>query len=150
MKIYWDNARFAVTAPWGVEFNQDILGVIENNVLVVVSHNDSDWPIVLFGDSLALDGGLDLAGDKVINERADIFLGELLALVVRELLVLGNVLDGEGGPLVSLEVEVSGVGTERFGVNGSEVNSTLVFLSDRLEGGRELFALFGRLGEDVS
>ena len=59
---------------------------------------------------------------------------ELLALVEGEFLVLDGFLDGESGPLVNFEVEVSGVGSERFRVNGCETDFSLMLLSQGLEG----------------
>jgi hypothetical protein len=142
----------AVSAPRGVELNENVLLVVDDKVLVALGDDHSGTRLLLLGDGLALDAGLDLAGDKVVNERADSLLGDVLdsaLLGVGELLVLGNVLDGERGPGADLEVQVAGVLAESGSVDGSEVDLSAVLLGDRLEVGGERLTLLGGLGEDV-
>jgi hypothetical protein len=142
----------AVSAPGGVEFNKNVLLVVDHEVLVALGDDDSGTGLLLLGDGLALDAGLDLAGDEVVNERADSLLADVLGstlLGVGELLVLGDVLDGERGPAADLEVEVAGVLAESGSVDGSEVDLSAVLLGDRLEVGGERLTLLGGLGEDV-
>ena len=138
-----------MAAPWGVEFEEDIL-VFVDDLLVVVRYHDFDAALLLLGDGLALDAGCNLAVDKVLDKSADIVMCEFLALVKGEFLVLDGLLDGEGGPFVDFEVEVSGVGTECFGVDGGEVNFALEFLGNGLEGFGQRFTLFRSVGEDVT
>jgi hypothetical protein len=138
-----------VSAPWCVKLNEDILLVIENNLVVVLGDNNSDWAVLRLWDSLRLDRWIDLSIGKVINKLANVLRGDLLGLVVWELLVLGGLLDGECGPLVSLEVKVASVLSEGLGVNGSEVDLALVLLSDGLELLGECVTLLCGLGEDV-
>jgi hypothetical protein len=142
----------AVSAPRGVELNENVLLVVDDKVLVALGDDHSGTRLLLLGDGLALDAGLDLAGDKVVNERADSLLGDVLdsaLLGVGELLVLGNVLDGERGPGADLEVQVAGVLAESGSVDGSEVDLSAVLLGDRLEVSGERLTLLGGLGEDV-
>ena len=139
-----------MTTPWGIELDQDILGIIVDNVLVVVGNDNSDRTIVLLWYRLALDGWLNLASNEIIDKRANVFLGDLLGLVEGELLVLGNVLDSKGWPLVSLEIEVTSVSSKGLGVNCCKVNLTIVFLGNRLECSAEFLTLLGSLSEDVS
>jgi hypothetical protein len=142
----------AVSAPGGVEFNKNVLLVVDHEVLVALGDDDSGTGLLLLGDGLALDAGLDLAGDEVVNERADSLLADVLGstlLGVGELLVLGDVLDGERGPGADLEVQVAGVLAESGSVDGSEVDLSAVLLGDRLEVGGERLTLLGGLGEDV-
>jgi hypothetical protein len=142
----------AVSAPGGVEFNKNVLLVVDHEVLVALGDDDSGTGLLLLGDGLALDAGLDLAGDEVVNERADSLLADVLGstlLGVGELLVLGDVLDGERGPAADLEVEVAGMLPESGSVDGSEVDLSAVLLGDRLEVGGERLTLLGGLGEDV-
>jgi hypothetical protein len=138
----------AVTAPGSVELDQNILVGVHDNLIVVLCNNNSNGSIVLLRDRLGLDAGLDLAGNKVVKELGNLLCGEVSALE-GELLVLLGVLDGEGGPLANLEVEVTGVLTEGLGVDGSKVDLALVLLGDRLEGGGKSLTLLGSLGEDV-
>jgi hypothetical protein len=138
----------AVTAPGGVELDQDILVGVHDNLVVVLGNNDGDGAVVLLGDGVGLDAGVDLAGNEFVEELADLLLGEVSALE-GVLLVLRGVLDGESGPLADLEVEVTSVLTESRGVNGSKVDLALVLLGDRLKGGGKSLTLLGCLGENV-
>ena len=138
-----------MTAPWGVEFNEHIIFIINDDVFIVVCHDHLNWTFLLLRNGLRLDAWLDLAVNKVLDEFIHIIVGELLGLVEGELLVLDCFLDGEGGPLVRLKVEVAGVSTERFGVNGCEANCSFVFLGERLEGLSQFGALFWGFREDV-
>ena len=140
--------RLAVTAPGSVELDQDILVGVHDNLVVVLGDNNGDGTVVLLGDGLGLDAGVDLAGDKVVKELGNLLCGEVSALE-GELLVLLSVLDGESGPLADLEVEVASVLTEGLCVDGGEVDLALVLLGDRLEGSSESLTLLGSLGEDV-
>ena len=140
--------RLAVTAPGSVELDQDILVGVHDNFVVILGDNNGDGTVVLLGDGLGLDAGVDLAGDKVVKELGNLLCGEVSALE-GELLVLLSVLDGESGPLADLEVEVASVLTEGLCVDGGEVDLALVLLGDRLEGSSESLTLLGSLGEDV-
>jgi hypothetical protein len=141
-----------VSAPWCVELEQDILIVLDHDVLVVLGDHNSDWTVLLLWDRLALNAWLDVASQEVIDELADGLLAEIAdgALGCEwELLVLLCVLDGEGGPLADLEVEVAGVLTERLSVDRGEVELAFVLFGDWLEALGERLALVGLLGEDV-
>ena len=138
----------AVTAPGGVELDQDILVGVHDNLVVVLGDNDGDGAVVLLGDGVGLDAGVDLASCEFVEELGDLLLGEISALE-GELLVLLGVLDGEGGPLADLEVEVTSVLTEGLGVNGSKVDLALVLLGDRLEGCGKSLTLLRSLSENI-
>jgi hypothetical protein len=140
--------RLAVAAPGSVELNQNILVGVHDNLIVVLGNNNSDGTVLLLGNGLTLDARLDLASDKVIEELGNLLGGKVRALK-GELLVLLRVLDGKGGPLADLEVEVAGVLTKVLCVDGSKVDLALVLLGDRLERSGESLALLGCLGEDV-
>lgn len=58
-------------------------------------------------------------------------------------------MDSERRPLADLEVKVLTVLTEGFGVDSSNVDLTLVLLSDRLECLDQSLALLDSLGENV-
>ena len=64
-------------------------------------------------------------------------------------MVLDCFLDGKSWPLVDLQVEVTGVGAEVFGVNDSEIDLPFVFPSDWFEGFGQFGALLGRFRENV-
>lgn len=151
--IVFGGESFAVAAPRGVEFEENILVVVKDDFIVVLCYHNCDRAFLLLWDGLALDAGIDLAADVVSDEGADA-LGcdgsDVTGLSEGELQVLARVLDGEGWPLANLKIEVAGVLAEGFGVNGSEVDLALVLLSDGFEGLRERFAVLFALGENVS
>lgn len=113
-------------------------------------HDDLDAAFLLLGDGLALHARGDLAVDKVLDESADFVVRDLLALVEGEFLVFDRFLDGESGPLVGLEVEITCVGAKGFGIDGGEIDLAFVLLRDGLQSLGERFALFGGLCEDVA
>lgn len=118
--------RFAVSAPWGIEFNKNILFVVDDKLIIIVRHNNLDGAFLLFGDWLGLDAWLNFAVDKVLDKFSNVLQSDLLGLVIRKLQVLHSFLNRKGGKFIGFKVEVSGVGTEGFGVNDSKVYFTLV------------------------
>lgn len=96
--------RFAVTAPGSVEFEKDVLLVIEDDVFVVVGDDNLDGSLLLLWDGLRLDAGLNLAVHKVLDEGSDSLFGQFFALVEGELLVLDGFLNSESGPFVGFKV----------------------------------------------
>lgn len=142
----------AVTTPWRVELNQDILVVVHHDVLVVLGDHDRGRALLLLRDRLRLDGWLDLASHIFVNELANVLGRKLLLRAlgrVRELLALLRVLNGKGGPVADLEVQVATVLAKGLGVDGREVDLALLLLSNGLESLRKLLALLRGLGEDV-
>ena len=142
----------AVSAPGGVELKKNVLVVVDDEVLVALGDNHGGTRLLLLGNRLALDAGLNLALNELLNESADSLLADVLGgtlLGVGELLVLGDVLDGESGPGADLKVKVAGVLAESGSVDGSEVDLSAVLLSDGLQVGGERLALLRGLGEDV-
>ena len=75
------DARFTVTAPWSVEFQENIFICIQYNVFIVVRHNNRYGALLLLWDWLTLNGGLDLPIKEILYEIADFLLGKLLTLV---------------------------------------------------------------------
>lgn len=112
--------------------------------------DDSDGTFLLLRDRLALDAWLNLAINKVLSELANILGIELLVLWIGEFLVLLNLLDGKGGELIGLEVQVTGVCSESLSINGSEVDLALVLLGNGPQLKSKGVALLGSFGEDVS
>ena len=144
--------RLAVTTPWSVELEENIGIAVDDNFLVVLGHNNSDWSLLLLWNWLALDAWLDLASAEVLNELGKELQGKLLditSLSVWELLVLGGVLNGESWPLANFEVEVASVLAESLCVDGGEVDLALESLGESLEVLGKRFALVGGGGEDV-
>jgi hypothetical protein len=141
-----------VSTPWSVELEQHILVAVNDDFLVVLGDDDGGGAFLLLGDRLALDAGLELAGNKVGDELGQLLGGEsrgITSFGVWELLVLDGVLDGESGPRADLKVEVASVLTESGRVNGSEVDLALVLLGEGLDLSGKAGALLFGLGEDV-
>lgn len=138
-----------MSAPGSVEFDEDILLVINDNLLVVAAHNHGNGAFLGLGDRLGLDARLYLAVQDVLDELADLLGVKLLGLVIGELGVLGGLLDGEGRELLGLKVQVAGVGAEELRIKGDDVDGPTVLLSDGAEFFSELLTLLSGLSEDV-
>ena len=138
-----------MTTPWRIVFQKNVLVVVDDEILVVVCNDDLNRALLLLWDWFRLDARLRLAVNEVLDEFGNIIMSDLLLLVKGELLVLDGLLDGESGPLVGREVEISSMRTERFSINSSKVDSTLMLCGKRLEGLGEFFALFWGLCEDI-
>lgn len=138
-----------MSTPGGVELDEDILVVVDDQVIVGVGDDNGNRTLLLLGDGLRLDAGLDLAVQDLLDELANLLGIDLLALVVGELRALGGVLNGEGRELLGVEVQVVGVSAESLSIDGSNVDSAAVLLSNGLEVLSELLALLGSLSEDV-
>lgn len=72
-----------MTAPGGVEFNQNVLGVVLDDFVEVLTDKDLDGFIIGGGDIFRLQVSLELTSDVVINERVngsngDFATGELV------------------------------------------------------------------------
>lgn len=139
-----------MSAPGSVKLDQDILLVVNDNLLVVAANNHSNRALLSLGNGLGLEARVNLAVKDVLDELADILGINLLVLVVRVLGVLVSVLDSESRELLGLQVEVASVSAEELSVEGNNVDSSTVSLSDGTEIGSELLTLLGSLGEDVS
>lgn len=46
------HVRFAVAAPWSVEFNEDVLVVVYNNFFIVVGNNNLNGAVLGLGNRL--------------------------------------------------------------------------------------------------
>ena len=119
--------RFTMSTPRSVEFNENILLVVKYDIFICVRHNHSHRPVILFGNGLGFDARLHVAVDVILDELADMLLIDR-ASGEWEFLVLASVLDGKGGPLADLEVQVASVRAECLGVDGGEVDLALVLL----------------------
>lgn len=96
-------------------------------------HHHFDGIVLFLRNRLRFDAGFDLAVHKVLHKRPNGLLGNCFGLVKGELLVLDGFLNGKGRPLL-LQVEISGVSTKRFGINGGEANDTFMLLGEGLQG----------------
>ena len=138
-----------MTAPGGVELKKNIVLIFQNDLLVVVGHNDLNRALLLFWNRLRLDTGVDLAVHKGLNECANIIVSKLLVLVKGKLLVLDSLLDSEGGPFAVFEVQVASVCAEGLSVDRSEADDSLVFLCQGFEFSGQISALLRSFSEDV-
>lgn len=145
----WEDLRLAVTTPGGVKLDQNILLIVDNNVLIVVCNNGSHRSIVLFGYGLRLDARLNLTSQEIVNKLANMLLGELSALLERELLILGCVLNGESGPFTDFEVQILCMLTKSLCVDGGNVDLSLMLCGNGLECLCQFFTLLRSFSEDV-
>lgn len=65
-KIKW--TYFAVTAPWGIEFNQCVFAVVGYNVIKVLGYSNCDWSAVVAWDWLWFQVWFQFAGFQVAQE----------------------------------------------------------------------------------
>jgi len=138
-----------VSTPWGIELEENIIVVVENDIFVVVGYDNLDRAFLLLRNGLGLDARIDLAVEETLDEMANIIMSDLLGLIEGEFLILLSLLDGERGPFAILQVEVLGVGAKGLGVDGGEVDRTLVFLSQGLEFFSDLGPLLFSFSEDI-
>ena len=142
--------RFAVSTPRGIIFNENILLVIKNNVLVGMGDDDRNRALLGLRNGLRLDARLNLAFDNLLNELANILGLQFLLLVIRILGMLHGVLNGKSRELLGVEVKVASMSAEQLGVNGGNVDGPPVLLCNRLEFLNILLALLLGFGEDIS
>jgi hypothetical protein len=149
----WNEVRFyirlAVSAPRGIELDQNILGIIHDDLLVVVGDHNGDGAIIGLGDGLGLDAGLNLSGKDILDELGDFSGHEGLRLVIRVLLVGSGIVKGESRELLGIKVEVASMSTKGLGIDGRNVDLALELLSQGLEVGGVLVTLLLGLGENV-
>ena len=85
--------------PRSIEFDENVLCVVENNVVIVVGYDNGDWTFLSFRNRFTLDArrniSFDISGNELLNFRGSDFLG----LVIRELLVLCDILNSKCWPL---------------------------------------------------
>lgn len=150
--LVFGRESFAVAAPGGVELDEHVFLVIDDDVLVALRDHDCHGGFLFLRDRLALDAGFDFACDEVRNKFANVLLAEGFSVTlcaVRVFGVLLHVLDGERRPLADLEIEVAAVLTEVLRIDRGEVDGAFVLLSHGFEGCGERSALFFGLGKDV-
>lgn len=66
---------FAVSTPWGIELNKDVLRWVVNDTVETLSNEDSHVTL-LFWDGLGLEVGYKLSFVEVIDEHADCINGD--------------------------------------------------------------------------
>jgi hypothetical protein len=127
-----------MSTPRSVEFNENILLVVRHDISISVRHNYCHWSVILLRNGLGFDSRLNFAINVIFDELADMLFADL-ASGEWELQILDSVLNGKGGPLADLEVQVGSVQAERLCVDGGEVDLALMLL-------RQALQLFGQRG----
>lgn len=142
-----DDLRLAVSTPRSVKLDEDVLGIIKNNILIVVCNNHCDWAFLFLGDWLGFDAGLQLAINKALDKCSNVLFSQRISLE-GVLLVLGNLLDGERREFVGWEVQVGCMCAECLCVNDCNVDDAFMLLGNGLEGLGERGTFFRSLSED--
>ena len=68
----------AVTTPWGVVLDEDILGWVHDDLLEFSSDNSGDWSVVVLWDWVGFEMWLDGTGLDIINPFSNGLNGEVL------------------------------------------------------------------------
>jgi hypothetical protein len=62
-----------MSAPWGVEFNQNILVVVGDDIFEVLTDGDDDWSVIGCGNSFGLNIRFQASFFEVGNESVQVF-----------------------------------------------------------------------------
>ena len=141
--------RFAMTAPWSIELDQNIFLVVKHDVFVVLRNNHHHRSFLLLRDGLGLDAGFDLAINVVLHELAHLLFGEVPLRSKGNFWFLTVSWMAKAGHLPTSRFRFPACAPKCFGVNCCKINLALVLLSERLELSGELCALLGCFCEDV-
>jgi len=69
---------FTVPTPWRIEFEQDILLIVNYQFLVRMSDDNNHWALLGFGNWFGFDAGLDFAIKDILYKLGNIFGIDLL------------------------------------------------------------------------
>lgn len=139
----------AVRAVLPEVVQQDILARVHDHIVVVVGHHRGDGAVVRRRDRLGLDAGLQPAGHKVLDERAD--GGGIHAPAVGELLLGGALVDAKGreiGVVVDGQVQVAREAGKVGDLGRRELERAGVLFGERPQLGGEPLAVGVGLGKD--
>lgn len=100
-----------MSAPWGVELNQNFLVSVEDEILKSFSDDDFDWGIVWFWDFSWLQELFDFTGLDSLEEWGKVFGSDFILIVNVFVIGSSEVKDRWG---------VGGVDTEIFGESVEE------------------------------
>jgi len=67
----------AVSAPWGIVFNEYIFGWVLNNFVEFSSYNNGDWSVILFWYWFRFKMWLNFTSKNIINELSNVFNGQI-------------------------------------------------------------------------
>jgi len=135
---------FAVATPSSIEFNKDVLIVIEHDLLEGLSNDSVDGLILEFGNWLALERRLKVASEVLLDPCQNKIRGKFLGLIKRVLELLRKILDNKGRPVGLHEIESATVVTEFDGVNGDKIHLGLEFLGNGSDGFNLFVLILGR------
>ena len=140
-----------MSAPWSVELDKDILGVVVDNLVELLGNEDNNGLILSLRDGCALDGRLERSINELLYEWSNSPGGEGDALVEGVLELLGDILDDECGPFALEEVHGFAVLGELDGINPDKVDFALERLGETLERADDgVLVSAGGVNEDVS
>jgi len=148
-RLIGGSESLAVSAPWSVKLDENVLGVVEDEFVELGGDNGQNGGI-LDRDWLAAEGRFHLAIEEIFDEWSDELWGGGDSLREWILELLFDILNDKGGPVELLEVHGLCVLGEAVGINPSKVELALVFTGKRLERFNDLFfALKDGVDEDI-
>lgn len=117
-------------APSSVKLNEDVLGVIQDNLVELLANNCGDRSILSLRDGRTPQHGFELAIEELLQPVTHSLRCDVHALIQRICQMLpAQVLDNEGGPLDILEIQCLGMRDELDSIDPDEVDLGFVLLS---------------------
>ena len=68
--------RFAMSAPWCIEFDKDVLGAVHDNLVKVLSNNNLDGSVGVVWEVFRLQVSLNRSIKNAVNKRGDLVSGK--------------------------------------------------------------------------
>ncbi len=101
----------AMSAPWGVELNQDFFFIVQDNIIEGLSNDDFDWGIVWFWDFSRFQELLDFTSLDSVEEWTEVF-GSDFILIVDVFVVFGTKVE-DGWWVSSVDTQIFGKSVEK-------------------------------------
>lgn len=120
----------AVTTPCRVELNENILAVIEDNFIELLSNKVPDALVLRFWNRLALQCGLESVVEEGLDHLINGVSLDFKGLIVRIFQLLVQILEDKAGPFDLIEVQCLSVVAELDSVDPDEVDLAPVPRSD--------------------
>ena len=139
-----------MSAPGSIELDEDVLLIVVDDLVKFIGNKYEDGLILGSGNRFALERGLKLASEVLVNELVGAVWRQRLGLRVWVLELLGHVLYDERRPFDLLEIHRLSVFTELDGVDPNKINFALELLGEgfvRFE--ESILGPVGRVKEEI-